>query len=478
MTRIFIVSVFLLSGIAMPQQQDYSKTADSLVQDAVGSYKSRQYKKAIDSFLKAAARPEAKNFIENIYYNVSCCYSLLGQPQEALDFLDKTVAAGYTDYRYISNDPDLYFLVNNYPGRFNAILSKARYAQEKIRITMSPIAVIVYDNYGGPIDMTKYFWDDFKHPKMDSLRLKYRLQKIVEQGQTEFGKMKLLLNWVATRWRHNGNNTCKVHNALAILDAAEKGETFACVDYSIVLTQCLTVLGYPARSVGLWKLGVAYGNAKGHRCTEVWSNQYGKWILLDGQNNGWWESGGVPLSAQECRHLYVKGKDGELKFVGQHKDIDYASIKPQWSDYFHHIILSCDNAYFDPAPKGRGPSFEFLADSVSPELFSEGWPVNLPAREDNYEAYPSLNQTAIRLLHQNDNSPSDTLLVELKNTTPFFDRYLVRIDGSGWRVSASNFVWVLNKGENSLQAKAINLAGVEGRTSRIVLRNNIDRGKK
>jgi hypothetical protein len=57
---------------------------------------------------------------------------------------------------------------------------------------------------------------------------------------------------------------------------------------------------------------------------------------------------------------------------------------------------------------------------------------------------------------------------------PFFEKFLVRINGSEWNESKDEFPWILNKGENIIEAKAVNLAGVESKLSRMVLRNNID----
>jgi hypothetical protein len=40
-------------------------------------------------------------------YNVACTYSLLGQPQEAIDCLERAVKFGYRHKQWLEHDSDL-----------------------------------------------------------------------------------------------------------------------------------------------------------------------------------------------------------------------------------------------------------------------------------------------------------------------------------------------------------------------------------
>jgi hypothetical protein len=224
--------------------------------------------------------------------------------------------------------------------------------------------------------------------------------------------------------------------------------------------------------MGIMKYGIATGNGMGHRCTEVWSNQYGKWILLDGQNNAWWESNGIPLNADECRNFLVNNREAEIDFVGQHKEVDYAALKGSWIGYFYHVWFPFDNQFWGNTKIAGERNAEYIAGGISPELFSNRWALNLFVIDDHNRAYPPLNQTNIRF-KLNTSTASDTVNVIIAHSMPFFDKFLVRLNGTEWKEEKETFQWVLSKGENIIEAKAINLAGVEGNTSRIVLRNNI-----
>jgi hypothetical protein len=54
-------------------------------------------------------------------YNVACGYAVLKQPEKALDWLDKAVAAGFRNRRLIETDDDLESLRET--PRFQKIVS-------------------------------------------------------------------------------------------------------------------------------------------------------------------------------------------------------------------------------------------------------------------------------------------------------------------------------------------------------------------
>jgi len=57
-----------------------------------------------------------------VLYNAACIYSLLGKSEEALDYFEKTIEAGYSSREWIDNDSDL-DPIRNHP-RFQKALKK------------------------------------------------------------------------------------------------------------------------------------------------------------------------------------------------------------------------------------------------------------------------------------------------------------------------------------------------------------------
>ena len=54
------------------------------------------------------------------------------------------------------------------------------------------------------------------------------------------------------------------------------------------------------------------------------------------------------------------------------------------------------------------------------------------------------------------------LLVNLEQTMPNFDRYLICVNGKDWQPAGDQVEWKLVKGVNVLEAKAVNAFGHEG----------------
>ena len=61
-----------------------------------------------------------------------------------------------------------------------------------------------------------------------------------------------------------------------------------------------------------------------------------------------------------------------------------------------------------------------------------------------------------------------TLHLRLSTETPNFSGFEVRRDGGPWQASSTtDQSWVLRVGDNMLEARSVNLAGVRGETARV-----------
>jgi len=454
---IIIVSL----GIVSAGEDSQIQKAQNLCDKGEQAYRDKEYRKAIDAYLEALSYPEIKDWKSNLFYGISFCYSLLGEADKAFEYLDSTIDAGYNEYRWMSEDRDFDFLRENFGNRFAEVLDRVRTAKADEILVKTPISIIEYDNYNGPLDVSEYDWEDMNRPEMDTLRTRYQLREVIGSDVSEFEQMKRLLNWVATRWVHDGSKMAPERTALAILSEVDKGKRFCCANYADVLIGCMRSLGYPIRFVGLRTEDAAYNMGGGHGCVEVWSNQYQKWILLDAQNNAWWEHDNAPLSAYECHQLFMNGEEDELNFVGQHEQHDYARAKSTWSAYFFRVT----NYWM-------GANLQLVSNAVTPELLYQLNPQNLELTDQYDKVYPRLNQTTITL-RNNRKGSLDSMSVILAHTMPYFDVFMVRIDEKDWEEVEDTFQWVLNEGVNVIEAKAVNVAGIEGRTSRVTVRSNL-----
>jgi hypothetical protein len=146
-----------------------------------------------------------------------------------------------------------------------------------------------------------------------------------------------LLNWAHGSWEHTGGKHAYDHDAIGILDRVANGERFACVEYTIVLTQALNAAGIPARGVSLSAEHHHVGMGKGHRVSEAWIDELGRWVLLDGQNGAIWTDGGIDeaLGVRELHDRFLAGEP-RSRLVSQVKQFDDADQDERWS-YFAGI---------------------------------------------------------------------------------------------------------------------------------------------
>ena len=110
--------LLLLQGLAFVRSRDYQgavrefrKVVDEYPFDFEGNYHLgfsflllKNYAKAIHHF-EIAARINPED--ELTHYNLACACSLAGQPEKALDALEKSVEAGFNDPDHMENDEDL-----------------------------------------------------------------------------------------------------------------------------------------------------------------------------------------------------------------------------------------------------------------------------------------------------------------------------------------------------------------------------------
>ncbi|MGI8577536.1 MAG: transglutaminase domain-containing protein [Nocardioidaceae bacterium] len=162
-----------------------------------------------------------------------------------------------------------------------------------------------------------------------------------------------LLNWVTTSWVH-GNGHVDRRDALSVLDRVGAGERFACVEYTIVLSQALNAIGIPARSLNLLMRDHHTGAGRGHVVSEAWIDDLGRWVLLDGQNGAWWGDERNPLGVVDLLKRYAAGDRPPMN--SSHHSLD-DSDQTVWFWYFNAATatgLTWSNGPFVPIFQTHG----------------------------------------------------------------------------------------------------------------------------
>lgn len=156
------------------------------------------------------------------------------------------------------------------------------------------------------------------------------------------------LDWVSHRWKH-ANAHMEVDDAVECLRRVDEGVRFACVEYSLVLSQALNAIGIPARRLWLRQERYQVGLGRGHVVSEAWIDDLNRWVLLDGQNGLYWVGDdGAPLGAVALQDALRSGASFP-SFVTSRDDFSESSA-PGWFSYFANI--SSNAGTWSPGPFG------------------------------------------------------------------------------------------------------------------------------
>lgn len=184
-----------------------------------------------------------------------------------------------------------------------------------------------------------------------------------------------MLVWARRQWEH-ANDHVTDPDALEVLERVDAGERFACVEYSIVLSQALNAARIPGRRLSLRQRHHHVGVGRGHVVSEAWVDDLDRWVLLDGQNGAYWEDlDGQPLGVPEL----ARDDDRPVRMVGLVEDISDEDAAV-WQTYFESISTT---GYTWAAP-GFSPVFQESGIIKTDQLLN-----------DRRLAYPRLSEIAI-----------------------------------------------------------------------------------
>lgn len=181
--------------------------------------------------------------------------------------------------------------------------------------------------------------DNENSPELTKIKSLYFLDSVVRTGDSSFGQMLALLKWTNGRWQHSGSNEPSNPGALTILKEAETGKKFRCVEYAIVLKSVLAANGFNARTLALkTKDAEIVRLGAGHLVTEVWSDLYNKWFMLDAQFNIVPTINDQPLNAVEFQNAIIQKRDFKLMDadgeVSTRRRKKYLNFIPHYLYYF------------------------------------------------------------------------------------------------------------------------------------------------
>jgi hypothetical protein len=157
----------------------------------------------------------------------------------------------------------------------------------------------------GPPPMT---WEDQDCPRLEALRRKMPARAL--QPGPALARVRAVLTWLSQSWEHTSTDRAAQYapwDAETILawGAARRGHAGQlaityCVHYAAACVSACQALGIPARGAALLD---SVNGVDGHFVTEVWLDEYGKWVMADPNLDAVIWKGDIPLSLPEIRDL-------------------------------------------------------------------------------------------------------------------------------------------------------------------------------
>jgi hypothetical protein len=343
-------------------------------------------------------------------------------------------------------------------------------------------AVKVTDSHNEEIVRTSipFRYEPFTQPKLKELRARYRLDEVVSGAKTELDIVTKLAAWAARQWKWEEWHLDKFYpawDALEILNKLPDGKPVGgfCQQYDLVFLQACESFGFVGRDISISSGTLCRPTIVGHEPMEIWSNQFRKWIWIDGTGAYYPEDAatGVPLSLWEVRQRQLRvlaGRKAEpIRIVrivdtvhqwhGLDADMSFAELRliPRSNFLEQKSPLPLNNGKADWTWSG----FEVWTDADVPaELIH----VNLVTRHGNFEW--TLNQAHFTL---EATSRQGEFRVHLDTETPGFETFLAEIDGGEQCPVTAIFPWRLHAGRNRLKVWPRNSTGRGGIASWIEL---------
>lgn len=144
--------------------------------------------------------------------------------------------------------------------------------------------------------------------ELKNLREAYTLNTVIAGSGTDLERVQKLCQWVHGRTSHDGWNEELPKDALGLLRASEKGGQWRCVEFGVVVTECLNAVGIPARVVsGQAKHAETILAGAGHVFAEAWLEDQQRWVFVDAQIGlVAVDTDGTPLNSVEFRNALAR----------------------------------------------------------------------------------------------------------------------------------------------------------------------------
>jgi hypothetical protein len=334
-------------------------------------------------------------------------------------------------------------------------------------------------------------WEESDRPEFEQLREQENLDEVIAGSRTGFDAQVKLMDYVTRRWPHTDPEPgYPPWDAVSIFNhICDSGGGGQCAQFNNAFGGLCLAFGWQSRMV----------NAVRHELIEVWSDEFGKWILFDADydNNYCYDpETGEPLSMLELHQLY-------MRYYYPDRPIDWMKDTISWeaardaqpvpvkrgstswkndtqfgkhgtptgfANAAHMRMVPRNNWYAKPTPRplNHGSMSQWPWDGYinwydpqTPRKRQYSWFTDRPR-----DMWPDLNLVQVDATQGFGN---DRLFLRFDTYTPNFRHFEIDVDDSGWRKVGARWAWLLQSGRNALRVRAVNRLGATGRPSSFII---------
>ena len=288
---------------ANPEFEKFAKVQDSLMVKAYEQKDTSAYIKLLTPFLvkyNALSKEDKQYYIGyyfNSFYNLSCAYALLNDKSKSIEFLQKSVKAGFVDYKHMNTDTDLENIRNEVD--YQSILRSLKDTYDYLSIIKRAGAYNANEN---PI-LPSFTYQSADNPNLVALRKTFNLDSIAGQAG-EVNKILNLLHWIHNLIPHDGtHDNPAIKNAMNMITVCKKDKRgLNCRGLATVLNECYLSLGIKSRFLTCMPKDSLGIDNDCHVIDMVYCNQLKKWLWIDPTTDSYvMNEKGELLSVEEVR---------------------------------------------------------------------------------------------------------------------------------------------------------------------------------
>jgi hypothetical protein len=335
-----------------------------------------------------------------------------------------------------------------------------------------------------------FIYQDMNHLKVRQLYDHAGIAEMEKVSDSELEFISRVADWANSRWGHIQPLPYATWDAHEILDRAEAGDGFWCTYKAALFVQAMNSAGYTARM-----LGINRKDRDAHTVTEVYSNKFRKWVLVDPWKNCYFVKNSIPISALEMHNAigntagidavfganghyleywaHKTGKSDTIPHAGATVPLD-SELLDGFENYFYDLRIvmrndhtshpqQAENVYVDGfmvpynsrGGEWWGPQLHWTDENTPPQITCAN-----TGEIDDFE-WP-LNEVALEV--KKISVPGDEVVLEVSfsTVTPNFSHYELVVDGKPVSIDSDVYVMRLREGRNTLTVTAVNDLGKKG----------------